>query len=208
LTLRCGGSSVANGASMEMAVERTDMAHVARRSVVLGLPVLLATTAGASAESARQRQMARDVDAAFEQMYRQFPRTRELVGHATGVLMFPRILKAGLLIGGQTGDGELRVHGHPRGHYNLVAASYGLQIGAQQYSMAMFFMTEAALRYLDQSDGWQVGVGPSVVVADEQFARSVTTTTITQDVMVIIFGQSGLMAGVGVEGSKITRTTL
>jgi lipid-binding SYLF domain-containing protein len=122
--------------------------------------------------------------------------------------MFPTITKAGLLIGGQTGDGALRMGGRTRGFYRLVSASYGLQIGVQQYSMAMLFMNEGALRYLDQSAGWQVGVGPSFVVVDESFAQTVTTTSITQDVVVFIFGQTGLMAGLGVEGSKITRISL
>jgi len=160
------------------------------------------------AAAATARQMNQDVDRAYQRMYRGFPRTRELAERAAGVLMFPRILKAGLLIGGQTGDGALRIKGRTEAFYRLVAASWGLQAGAQEYSMAMFFMNEAAMRYLNESDGWQVGSGPSFVVADQHFARSVTTTTVTQDVVVLIFGQSGLMAGLGVEGSKITRITL
>jgi lipid-binding SYLF domain-containing protein len=172
---------------------------------LLAAPMLAATSPAAAATA---RQLQDDSDRARERMYRAFPRTRDLVERAEGVLMFPRILKAGLLIGGQTGDGELRVKGRILGYYRLVAASWGLQAGAQQYSMAMFFMNERALRYLDESDGWQVGSGPSFVVADHHFARSVTTTSITQDVVVLIFGQSGVMAGLGVEGSKISRISL
>ena len=190
-----------------------DPRHVSRttrRSLVLCTPMLAAPMLAATqpAAAATARQLHDEADRARERMYRTFPRTRELSEQAAGVLMFPRVLKAGLLIGGQTGDGELRVKGGVQGYYRFFAASWGLQAGAQQYSMAMFFMNETALRYLDQSDGWQVGVGPSFVVADQHFARSVTTTTITQDVVVLIFGQSGLMAGLGVEGSKITRITL
>jgi len=187
-----------------------DNPFATRRSLVLCAPVLAAPMLAATqpAAAATARQLHADADRARERMYRAFPRTRELSEYAEGVLMFPRILKAGLLIGGQTGDGELRVKGRVQGYYRLVAASWGLQAGAQEYSMAMFFMNEPALRYLDQSDGWQVGVGPSFVIADQQFARSVTTTTITQDVVVLIFGQRGLMAGLGVEGSKISRITL
>lgn len=184
--------------------------HPTRRSLLaqglaLAAPLLAVAPA---ARAATAQQMNRDVDQAFARMHRSFPRTRELGERAAGVLMFPRILKAGLMIGGQTGDGALRIKGRTHGFYRLVAASFGLQAGGQAYSMAMFFMNEAALRYLDQSDGWQVGSGPSFVVADQHFARSVTTTTITQDVVVLIFGQSGLMAGLGVEGSKITRIRL
>lgn len=178
---------------------------LARRSLLLAAPSM-AVVWPAVAETARQ--MNQNVDLAFERMYHSFPRTRELAERAAGVLMFPRILKAGLLIGGQTGDGALRIRGRTESFYRLVAASWGLQVGAQEYSMAMFFMNEAALRYLNESDGWQIGGGPSFVVADQHFARTVTTTTITQDVVVLIFGQSGVMAGLGVEGSKITRITL
>jgi lipid-binding SYLF domain-containing protein len=178
---------------------------LARRSLLVVLP-MVAAARPAAAETARQ--MDQNVDRAFQRMYRSFSRTRELTERAAGVLMFPRILKAGLLIGGQTGDGALRVKGRTEAFYRLIAASWGLQAGAQEYSMAMFFMNDAALRYLNESDGWQVGSGPSFVVADQHFARSVTTTSITQDVVVLIFGQSGLMAGLGVEGSKITRITL
>lgn len=191
-----------------MAGARPTQATIPRRSIIATMLVLplLAPVRNAAAETARE--MNQSVERAFGRMHASFPRTRELGERAAAVLMFPRILKAGLLIGGQTGDGELRVRGGATSYYRLVAASWGLQAGAQEYSMAMFFMNEGALRYLDQSEGWQVGVGPSVVVADQSFARSVTTTTITQDVVVLIFGQRGVMAGLGVEGSKITRITL
>ena len=118
--------------------------------------------------------------------------------------MFPRIIKAGLLIGGQTGDGALRKGGKTVGYYNLSAASFGLQAGGQTFSYALFFMTDSALDYLQKSDGWSIGSGPSVVVVDKGAAASMTSTSITQDVYAVPFGQRGLMAGLGLEGSKIT----
>lgn len=142
---------------------------------------------------------------ALERLKRQRPDAADLLSRAHAVLAFPSIVKAGLLIGGSFGDGVLRVGEEVRGYYRLAAGSYGLQAGAQSFSMVMAFMNAGALAYLDRSDGWQVGVGPSFVVADESFARSYTSTSVTQDVVVFIFGQQGAMAGLGVEGSKITR---
>jgi lipid-binding SYLF domain-containing protein len=94
------------------------------------------------------------------------------------------------------------------GYYTLVAGSYGLQAGVQSFDYAMFFMKERALNYLDQSNGWEVGVGPSVVVVDTGVTKSLTTTTGRSDVYAFISGQQGLMGGLGIQGSKITRITL
>ena len=119
--------------------------------------------------------------------------------------MFPKIYKGGLIIGGLSGDGVLRVGGKASAYFNLSAASFGLQAGAQKYSFALFFMTDEALAYLEKSDGWAIGSGPSVVVVDKGAAASLSSMTLTQDVYAVPFGQSGLMAGLGLEGSKITR---
>jgi lipid-binding SYLF domain-containing protein len=96
--------------------------------------------------------------------------------------------------------------GKVMGYYNVTALSYGLQAGAQTFHQAFFLMTPAALSYLNSSDGWSVGMGPSVVVVDEGKAKSMTTTTLQSDVYAFIYGQEGLMAGLGVQGQKITKT--
>ena len=93
------------------------------------------------------------------------------------------------------------------GYYNTVAASYGFQAGAQSFGYALFFMTDDALEYLANSEGWEIGVGPSVVVVDEGMAKSLTTTTAKDGVYAFFFGQEGLMAGLGIQGSKISRIT-
>jgi lipid-binding SYLF domain-containing protein len=130
---------------------------------------------------------------------------RALAGQAKGVLIFPSIIKGGFVIGGAYGDGALRVGGKTAGYYRSLAASYGLQIGAQSFSYALFFMTDKALDYLNKSDGWELGVGPSLVVADEGFGKKASTTTLKAEIYAFIFAQEGLMAGLGIEGSKITR---
>ena len=109
------------------------------------------------------------------------------------------------MFGGQMGDGVLLKKGRPVGYYNSVAASYGLQAGVQVFGYALFFMNDDALAYLDQSDGWEIGVGPSIVVVDAGMGKSITSTTLTHDVYAFIFDQKGLMVGLGIQGSKITR---
>lgn len=143
---------------------------------------------------------------AMQRLLDTTPKAAELRSKAKAVLVFPDILKAGLIIGAQGGDGVMfSPNGKVLGYYNAAALSYGLQAGAQSYSEAMFLMTDAAISYLDSSDGWSVGVGPSVVVMDEGAAKSLTTTTLQSDVYAFIYGQEGLMAGLGVQGQKITK---
>ena len=103
------------------------------------------------------------------------------------------------------GDGVLMKNGRSVGYYNSIAASYGLQAGVQVFGYALFFMNDAALAYLGQSDGWEVGVGPSIVVVDQGVGKSLTSTTLTQAVYAFIFDQKGLMAGLGIQGAKITK---
>ena len=88
-----------------------------------------------------------------------------------------------------------------------MAASYGLQVGVQKFGYALFLMNDKALAYLDKSAGWEIGVGPSVVVVDQGKAKTMTSTTLWDDVYAFIFSQKGLMAGLGIQGSKITKTS-
>jgi lipid-binding SYLF domain-containing protein len=123
---------------------------------------------------------------------------------ARAVLVFPRIIKAGFMVGAQTGDGVLLERGRPVAYYNISAGSFGLQAGGQAFSYVLFFMNDKSLAFLKSSDGWSIGSGPSVVVFDKSKAMSNTSTTLTQDVAAFPFGGKGLMAGLGLEGSKIT----
>jgi len=147
----------------------------------------------------------REVDAALWKLYETTPVAKTLAAQAKGILVFPNIVKAGFVVGAQYGDGARLKNGKTVGYYNIVAASYGLQAGVQSFGYAMFFMTDSALNYLENSSGFEVGVGPSIVVVDEGMARTLTTTTAQDDVYAFVFGQQGLMAGAGLQGSKITR---
>ena len=171
---------------------------------------LIALTAAAvtgprpcAAESASQ--LNRDASAALSRLYASQPSAKVLSQKARGILVFPHMVKAGFMFGGQIGEGVLRKGGKTAGYYNSVAASYGLQAGAQKFGYALFFMNDAALRQLDATNGFEIGVGPSLVVVDEGVGRSITTNTITSDVYAFIFSQKGLMAGIGIQGSKITK---
>ena len=146
-----------------------------------------------------------DAAAALRSLYEGSPAARVLGEKAAGILVFPNIVKAGFLFGVQFGEGTLFRGGRKVANYRSVAASYGFQAGVQAFGYAMFLMTNAAVDYLDKSGGWELGVGPSIVVVDTGVARNLTTTTIQSDVYAFIFDQRGLMAGVGIQGSKITR---
>jgi lipid-binding SYLF domain-containing protein len=115
------------------------------------------------------------------------------------------MVKAGFMFGGQMGEGVLLKGGKAAGFYSSVAGSYGLQAGIQSFGYALFFMNKAALQQLDATKGFEVGIGPSLVVVDEGVGRSITSNTITSDVYAFIFDQKGLMAGMGIQGSKISR---
>jgi len=170
--------------------------------IVLGVtPVVREGTA--AAESAAEIDY--QVDAALQDLSAKYPWSVEMARQAKGVLVFPSIVKGGFFVGGQYGEGALRKRSKTVAYYNTVSLSYGFQFGIQQYGYAMFFMNEASLQYLDKSDGWEIGVGPSIVVMDEGMARSFTTTTELADIYAFFFDQTGLMGGLGLQGTKITR---
>jgi lipid-binding SYLF domain-containing protein len=150
-------------------------------------------------------ELGRQARAALDDLYATQPSAKLLGSHARAILVFPTMVKAGFMFGGQIGEGALLEKGKVKGYYNSVAASYGFQAGIQSFGYALFFMNGEALRQLDATRGFEVGVGPSVVIVDEGIGRSLTTNTLTSDVYAFIFDQRGLMAGVGIQGSKITR---
>lgn len=166
---------------------------------------VLATVPTPPAFALSASELRQDAEAALAHLYKETPSAKVLGDQAKAVLIFPNIVKAGFIVGGQFGEGVLMKGGAVSGYYSSVAASYGLQAGVQGFGYALFLMTDSAVRYLDKSDGWELGVGPSVVIIDAGKARSLTTTTLKDDVYAFIFDQKGLMAGLGVQGSKITK---
>lgn len=130
---------------------------------------------------------------------------KDIAGKARAILVFPSIVKAGLVFGGAYGEGVLLEGDAASDYYNSFTGSWGLQAGAQSYSYAVFLMSDKAVKYLRDSQGWEIGVGPTVVLVDEGAAKNLSTSTLKDDAYAFIFGQQGLMAGVSIEGTKISR---
>jgi len=170
----------------------------------LALVILLSLPGAALAASAAE--LDRDATAALSALYKQYPAAQALSKSAKAIVVFPSITKAGLGIGGETGEGVMRVGGKTVGYYNNTGVSHGLQIGVQRYGYALFLMTDKAVSSFGAAEGFEIGVGPSVVLMDEaSLAKKTTTTTVQSDIYGFIFSQKGLMAGLGIQGNKITR---
>ena len=165
------------------------------------------TTVGltAPAFAASESDLNKDSDQALQTLYKLHPFAERLSHSAKAILIFPNVVKAGLIFGGAYGEGELQEGAKVDGYYNSVTGSWGLQAGAQSYSYVVFLMSEKAVRYLRKSHGWVIGVGPTVVIVDEGKAKNLSSSTLKDDAYAFIFGQQGLMAGVSLEGTKISR---
>jgi lipid-binding SYLF domain-containing protein len=178
------------------------------RSLTLASIVVTAAVAATPprpARAASAAELTRDSGRELSKLYARQPVAKMLGQRAKGILVFPAMVKAGFMFGGQIGEGALRKNGRVVAYYNSVAASYGFQAGLQKFGYALFFMNDAALAQLDATRGFEIGVGPSLVVVDEGMGRSITSNTVTSDVYAFVFDQKGLMAGAGIQGSKITR---
>ena len=147
----------------------------------------------------------RDARASLDKLYKNTPGSKALADKAVAVLVFPSIVKGGFIVAGQFGDGALRKNGKTIAYYRSLAASYGFQAGAQAFGYVLFFMDDASVKYLDNSAGFELGTGPSLVVLDSGFGKNLSTTTLKKGIYAIIFDQKGLMGGVGIQGSKITK---
>jgi lipid-binding SYLF domain-containing protein len=200
-----GGESGKHRAEGGLAGRRNMMKRKRIQVAVLLLATLVASMSPPLALAASREELERDAAHALQNLYAKNTAAHLLGRQAKAVLVFPNIVKAGFMFGGQMGDGVLFRYGRAVGYYNSLAASYGLQIGVQVFGYALFFMNDDALAYLDKSDGWEIGVGPSIVVVTAGVGKSLTSTTITHDVYAFIFDQKGLMAGIGIQGSKITK---
>ena len=143
--------------------------------------------------------------AALNKLEATDPAARLYARHARAILVFPSVLKAGLIFGGETGNGVLFVHGRPAEYYNLSGGSWGLQIGGQDFSYALFFMNNSAISYLRRAEGFSAGTGPSIVVVNKGAAAEANSTTLTHDVYAFPFNAKGLMADLTLQGTKITR---
>jgi len=147
----------------------------------------------------------RKVKGALKLLYDTNPGAKVLSKKAKGMLVFPKIVKFGFLAGTQMGDGALLKEGKSTSYYRSVAVSFGLQAGLQAYDYVLMFMDDESLDYLNRSAGWELGIGPSIVVLNKGMAASATTTTLRKGIYAFISDQKGVMAGLGLQGTKIIK---
>ncbi|MGV3655147.1 MAG: BPSL1445 family SYLF domain-containing lipoprotein [Noviherbaspirillum sp.] len=166
-----------------------------------------ATSSAQVTKSGDQRRGGLDsgADSALTRLYTTVPGTRELVQKANGALIFPSVIAAGLGVGGQYGEGPLRVAGKTADYYSMASVSVGLQIGAQSKAVFFLFMTPDALNQFRRSEGWSAGVDASVAVAKVGANGTLDLNTVTGPVVAFVLTNAGLMANLTLEGTKITR---
>ncbi|HEY6355571.1 MAG TPA: YSC84-related protein [Burkholderiaceae bacterium] len=183
-----------------------------RRNLLLacsaGWVAACSTTDGPADPAAKRREIDAGVDSALADLYARSPSSRELVAKSQGVLVFPKIVSAGFIIGGSYGQGALRKGGATAGYYSVGAGSVGLLAGAQSKAMYLLFMTEDALKKFEDSKGWTAGVDASVVMLDEGAAASASTRTMVAPVIGYVRSTEGFMANLSLDGTKFSKLTL
>ncbi|MBH8611349.1 lipid-binding SYLF domain-containing protein [Pseudomonas mohnii] len=173
-------------------------------SMVLATATLASTSLLNTAGAATAEDLNTDSRQALQRLYKSNPLSETLSHKAKAVLVFPKIIKAGLVFGGSYGEGVLMKGTKVEDYYNSVGGSWGLQAGAQSYGYVVFLMNDKALKYVTETKGWEIGVGPTVVVVDEGVAKNLSSSTLKDDAYAFIFDQQGLMAGISIEGTKIS----
>jgi lipid-binding SYLF domain-containing protein len=172
-------------------------------ALAVGMGIVFTLSSAALGASASE--INRKVNEALTKLYQTEPGAKTLADKARGVLVFPDIVKGGFVVAGQYGDGALRKGAKTVAYYRSLAASVGFQAGAESFGYALMFMDNDSLKWLDKSDGWEIGTGPSIVVLDKGFGKNLSSTTLQKGVYAFIFSQKGLMGGIALEGTKITK---
>jgi lipid-binding SYLF domain-containing protein len=182
---------------------------ISRRGIHHSLVALAATLAlgaiGSPALAATAEDLDKDSAQALQTLYKVNPAAEAISKKAKAILVFPKVLKAGLVFGGSYGEGVLMRSGKVTEYFNSVSASWGWQAGAESYTYVVFLMSDKAINYLAKSKGWEFGVGPTVVAVNEGVAKNLSTSTLKGDAYAFITDQQGLMASLSIEGTKISR---
>ncbi len=181
--------------------------HLSRRHVICAFAcaALGLTLSSCSTTQSERADIDRRARTALDQLQRITPSAKGLADSSAGVLVFPDVTQGGLIIGGEYGQGVMFKQGRTEGHYNIAGGSLGLQIGAQTFSQAYFFTTPEALKTFEETKGFEVGAGLDFAVADVGTSGDISSATLQKPLVIFVWGQQGLMAGVKVEGQKITR---
>lgn len=183
----------------------TNTPSVLQKFILITAAALALGGIGQPAAAATAEDLDKDAAQALQTLYKTNPTAESLAKKAKAILIFPKIVKAGLVFGGAYGEGVLSRNGKVDHYYNSVTASFGWQAGAESYGYVVFLMSDKAVKYLDKSKGWEFGVGPTVVVVNEGIAKNLSTSTLKNDAYAFIFDQQGLMASLSLEGTKISR---
>jgi lipid-binding SYLF domain-containing protein len=186
-------------------MNRRNLLLYASAAVVAGC----STTTGSTADpAAKRRELEASVDAALSELYASAPGSRELASKARGILVFPKVVSAGFVVGGSYGEGALRKGSSSASYYRVAAGSVGLLAGAQSKAMYLFFMTQDALAKFEASDGWTAGADASVVVANVGANAAIDTATAQAPIVGFVRSTAGLMANLSVDGTKFTKIAL
>ena len=146
-----------------------------------------------------------DANRTLKRFYKEVNGAKEITSSAKALLVMSGVTKAGFFVGGEYGQGVLRIKGKSKGYYNLVAGSYGFTFGAEQMDIIIVFMTEEALRQFREIDGWEVGVTGNVAIIDVGGGKRLDTTSLKDPVVAFVFGAKGLMVDVSLKGAKFTK---
>ncbi|MEW9580407.1 YSC84-related protein [Paraburkholderia sp. DGU8] len=158
-----------------------------------------------STDASKRHSIDAAVDGTLSRLYTTVSGSRELVSKARGVLVFPSVIQAGLVVGGQYGEGALRVGGTSVGYYSTASGSFGLQAGAQSKAIIFLFMTQDSLDKFRNADGWSVGGDASVALVKIGANGAIDTTTATAPVQVFVLTNAGLMGDLSLQGTKVSR---
>src|SRR5580658_3024537 len=173
-------------------------------ALVIGTIAAISGGAFDYASAKTPEELNKDADQALHMLTSTNPLAADIAKKATAVLVFPNIVKAGLVFGGAYGEGVLKQGSEVDGYYNSITGSFGWQAGAQSYGYVVFLMNDRALKYIHETHGWEIGVGPTVVVVNEGVAKNLSSTSLQDDAYAFIFDQQGLMASLSLEGTKIS----
>lgn len=183
----------------------TNLQRILHRFLLVAAATISLATISTQVNAATAEDLNADAAQALQSLYKTHPEAANLGKKAKAILVFPKIIKAGLVFGGSYGEGVLNRDAHVVGYYNSVSASWGWQAGAESYGYVVFLMSNKAVKYLDDSKGWEIGVGPTVVAVNEGIAKNLSSSTLKDDAYAYIFDQQGLMASLSIEGTKITK---
>ena len=184
-------------------ITRSRIGQIAVMTVMLGL-----SWPGIALSASTPAEIDAKVNAALGRLKKEVPGSDSVLAKAQGVLVFAGVIKAGFVIAGQGGEGALRVGGKTQGYYSIFSGSVGFQAGGQESDIIMVFLDPVALKKLKASDGWKAGVDGNVTLITVGASGSIDSATLKQPILCFVVGQKGLMAGVSLEGSKITKLKL